>query len=694
MVKSAAAQRQMLRSALVTSSDSIVQAQARLEAERQGRSPEDAVLSAGSNTFDPMSEALRACNSAERTVTVARELLERPFTAEWFRAVPGGSAGEEERAVQAAQVAAAEAEQAAARLVERLGQVRGIRAKLRSHLAHSEARFRRATTALADAGVPDVDEAVHVASGALAVARDRLRSPLGSGYLAPDRGSAGGGDSGNLACDEEAVSEAAGFVEALELLASRKASPSPSVQRRVLPPGEDSEESPTESVNALALAMQWNDALRAQVAQLKLESNPAVAHAVEATEKAALVAEHLWSSSDRSDRGGSNVEARRAVKSLAGRLQELEKVVESAAEHRRSRQAGLGAAAGRLDRLTATLRSLQDSVESAAEPLLVSLTASALKTAHDAITTASAAAGGTEPMFADAVQAAAVAVSQAEATVSRARERAPQVSAERVSALQSLLGLAETLSEAGEQLASSFMKRGLPSSREAAAAILEAQAGLSKARAAAQMDGGAPVPGAAAISEIVAEAGELVRRAKRAADGPAAGPPTSPDEPEPSGAENAKDEGVVAAEAKARVGLEREVEVKAATANRPEKSSSSVGDVKGPPGTKATTDPRKARIGFSKKGGGGQDNYLPLWMRLQKKLWDTGRPERAERGESDVPEQLEVATRDSSTRYRGVACATFFGMVLHACSGRHRSYNVDGQAKEERFHKVATVSPW
>ncbi|CAM9987189.1 unnamed protein product, partial [Hapterophycus canaliculatus] len=619
MVKSAAAQRQMLRSALVTSSDSIVQAQAGLEAERQGRSPGDALPSGGSNELGPMSEALRACDVAERAVTTARDRLERPFTTELFGTVPGRSAGEEERAVQAAQVAAAEAEQAAARLVERLGQVRGIRAKLRSVLAHSEVRFRRATAALADAGALDADEAVRVAGGAVAVARDRLRSPLGSGYLAPDSGSACGGDGGSLACDEEAVSEAVGFVEALELLAARQvSSSSPSTRVRVLPLGEGSETPQNETLNALALALQWNDALRAQVAQLGLEREPDIAQAIEATARTALAAENMLSSSDRTNDGKASVEGRVAVKKLAGRLEELEKVVENAAENRRSRQAGLGASAGRLDRLKATLTSLQDSVESAGEPLLASLTASALNTAHDAVTAASAAAGDAETRsgglenadsrrksaFADAVQAAAVAVIQAEATVSRARERAPQVSAERVSALQSLLGLAETLSEAGEQLASSFVKRGLPSSREAAAAILEAQAGLSKARAAAKMDGETSASGAATISEIVAEAGELVRRAKRAADGPPAGRPTSLDEPRPSVARKASDEGATASEAGARaeVAAERELGGKAANVNHPENPSSSARGMEGQPVAKATTDARKARIGFSKKG--------------------------------------------------------------------------------------------
>ncbi|CAM9327899.1 unnamed protein product [Scytosiphon promiscuus] len=678
---SAAAQRQMLRSALVTSSDSIVQAQAGLEAERQGRSPGDAVLREGSNKLDPMSEALRACDLAERAVTVARERLERPLTAEWFRAVPGSRAGEEERAVQEAQVAAADAEQAAARLVERLGQVRGIRAKLRSLLGHSEARFRRATAALADVGLPDVDEAVHVAGGALAVARDRLRSPLGSGYLAPDGGVAGGGDNGSLAYDEEAVSEAAGFVEALELLASREVSTSPAVQRRVSPPGEGWGEPQEEPLNALALALQWNDALRAQVAQLKLESDPVVARAMEATARTALVAENLWSSREKTENGGSNVEARIAVKRLAERLEELEKLVENAAENRRLHQAGLGVAAGRLDRLTATLSSLQDSVESADEPLLVSLTASALKAAHDAIATASAAAGvaqkrsgGSKKIsskqnstFADAVQAAAVAVAQAEATVSRARERAPEVSAERVRALQSLLGLAETLSEAGEQLASSFVKRGLPSSREAAAAILEAQAGLSKARAAAKMDGGTPASGAAAISEIVAEARELVRRAKRATDGPADDPTvnrsTSSNEPGASGAGEATDDGAVAAvKSRAWSGAEREMKGKAAASKQPGKPSSSVGDVRGKSAAKGQSDTRKARIGFSKKGAGSQDNYLPLWMRLQKKLWDAGGPEKVEREENGLSEV--VAPGDKTIRYSGVHCGTSTGVLL------------------------------
>ncbi|CAN0339414.1 unnamed protein product, partial [Ectocarpus sp. 12 AP-2014] len=508
-VQSAASQRQMLRSALETSGDSIAEAQAGLEAELKGRSPQDSISTAQAGRVgrkeDPMSEALRACAAAEEAASVARECLERPLSAESFRAGTGDAAREAERAVDAAQTAAAEAEQAAARLVERLGQIRGIRAKLRSLLAQSEARFRRASAALDDAGVVDSKrEAVRVASAALARARDRLRSSLGSGYLAADGGRGGGGrddggrGTGSLARDEEAVSEATGFVEALELIASREAKTSPSPAERAS--SGSSAEMGNESMDALTLALQWGDVLRAQVAELQLGGDPAVAQALEETGKAAVAAERLWSSGER--REGSGAEGRAAVEGLAAQLGELERFAEEAAEKRRAREAERGAAARRLGRLTATFNSLQETVKSAGEPLLASLTDAALSAAHDGITAASAtvnAGGGLgdgkaassarESTLADAVQAAAVAVAQAEATVTRARERAPQVSAERVRALQTLVGLAETLSEAGEQLASSSAQRGLPSSREAAAAISQAQAGLRRARDAAQADG-------------------------------------------------------------------------------------------------------------------------------------------------------------------------------------------------------------
>lgn len=671
-VKSAESQRQMLRAALVTSSDSIAQAQAGLEAEQEGRSPGDGdrVLNERDGEGDPMSEALRACALAEQAAAAARDCLDRPLTAEQFRGEQGDATGEEERLVEAAQAAATEAEQAAARLVERLGQIRGIRAKLRSLLGHSEARFRRASAALADAGITDVDKAVHVAGEALAVARDRLRSSLGSGYLNPGGGGADGGDSGSLARDEEAVSEATGFVEALELFASRvAAAPAASPERSSSSSSDpysswperssDSASNPgsenNEALDALALALKWGDALRAQVSELQLGSDPAVAQAVEAAGKAARTAESLWSPSDR-----SAGEGRAAVEGLAAQLGELEKVAESAAGLRRAREAGLWAAAKRLDRLTATLGSLRDTVALAGEPLMVSLTSAALETASDAIAAASAATGGDGvdsadirnaagdqgSMFADAVQAAAVAVAQAEATVTRARERAPQVSAERVRALETLVKLAETLSEAGEQLALSSQERGLPSSREAAAAILEAQGGLSRARAAAQADGGAWISGAAAIAEAVAEAGELVRRAKRAADPPTVVRPTSPTGS--AGAGRASDEDVVAAEASARAWLEEEGGggskggEEAGTGGRN-------GKKKPPAAAEGAKAARKARIGFSKKGEGAQA-YLPLWMRLQKKMWQAGGPEG---DDGDVgggdSEQVESSSQDSST---------------------------------------------
>lgn len=662
----------MLRSALVTSDDSIAQAQAGLEAEQNGRSPGDSVLSGGGSHGDPMFDALRACALAEEAVAVARESLERPLAAEWFTSAPDNNiAGEEERIVEAAQVAAADAEQAAARLVERLGQIRGIRAKLRSLLAQSEARFRQASADLADAGVVDVEE-VHVASAALALARDRLRTSLGSGYLAPDGGGASGGDSGSLARDEEAVSEASGFVEALALFASRAVAPTQRAERHsATAPQAGSEKPENEALDALALALQWGDALRVRVSELQLESDPLVEQAVAATERAALTAESLWSpGGEGNGGGGSGAEGRAAVEGLAAQLGELESVTESAAEKRRAHEAGLGAAARRFDRLSATLGSLRETVQSAGEPLLNSLTAAALNTAQDAIAAASAAGGGgatagpadvgtagdiRESTFADAVQAAAVAVAQAEATVTHARERAPQVSAERVRTLETLVGLAETLSAAGDKLASSSVGRGLPSSREAAATILEAQAGLSKAREAAQVDGGAWVSGVAAIAEAVAEAAELVRRAKRAADIPTemrrAGPAG------PAGTGRATEEDVVAAEASARAWLAAEREAKAKgkaeTANRRKKRRSPTEDDnadrnKRSSSPKASADTRKARIGFSKKGGGDQ-TYLPLWMRLQKKVWEAGGSGRDKVGGKNVSEQ-QGGSRESSTR--------------------------------------------
>ncbi len=626
---------------------------------------------AGLGERDPMSEALRACASAERAVAVARELLERPLTAESVGPAAASVEEEEERAVEAAQAAATEAEQAAAHLVERLGQIRGIRARLRSLLSRSEARFRRASAALANAGVTDVDDAVRVAGTALAVAQDRLRSSLGSGYLCPD---GGGGNGASLARDEEAVSEAAAFVEALESFASRVAPTSAAAaapERDGTTPGlaeagpESKESGAAAAADALALALQWGDALRARVSELRLGDDPAVARALEAVGEAALAAESLWSPGER---GGGD--GREAVESLAALLGELEAAAEGAAERRRASEAGRGAAAtGRLDRLAATLRSLRETVESAEEPLLVSLTSAALTAASDAVAAAAAAAaageasaaaggagGGTEgdrrgtTTFADAVQAAAVAVAQAEATVARARERAPQVSAERVRLLETLVGLAETLSEAGEQLSSSSEERGLPSSREAAAAILEAQTALVRARAAAQADGGAWVSGAAAIAESVAEAGELVRRAKRAADPPAAVRPASRDGT--AGTGGGTEEEVVAAEANARAWLAAEEDGGEAegNANRRKVSPPAAGDVNSRSSPAAATDARKARIGFSNKGEGAQ-TYLPLWMRLQKKLWETagGRPGKDEADAKDDYSKVE-GSEDFSAR--------------------------------------------
>ncbi|CAN0484195.1 unnamed protein product, partial [Ectocarpus sp. 12 AP-2014] len=94
----------------------------------------------------------------------------------------------------------------------------------------------------------------------------------------------GGRGTGSLARDEEAVSEATGFVEALELIASREAKTSPSPAERAS--SGSSAEMGNESMDALTLALQWGDVLRAQVAELQLGGDPAVAQALEETGKA------------------------------------------------------------------------------------------------------------------------------------------------------------------------------------------------------------------------------------------------------------------------------------------------------------------------------------------------------------------------------------------------------------------------
>lgn len=696
-VKTATSQRQMLRAALVASADSLAQAQAGLDADEELRSCE-----AEANKGDAMSEALRACAVGERAATVALERLDTPLNSEWFRLVSDDAGGggrafgaeEDERVVDAAQRAATEAEVAVAHLIERLGQIRGIRAKLRSMLTNSEARFRRACAAIADAGSAhnntEVDEAMHVAGTALASARIRLRSSLGTGYFVP--GGNGVGYGGGLARDEEAVSEARGFVTALEMMAasageavSRETVKTPQADRQAIGEGSPSSTAPGTAASdvdmnylqsaagdALALAMQWGDALRAQVSERQLGGDPSVMQVMKAAESAMREAHKLWSLGTRTRDCGSDEAGRNAVEGLAAELGMLEKVIEDVAEKRRERGAGLGAAARRLDRLLATLTYLEETVKLAGEPL-VSLTAEAMRAASDATRAAAAGAAAfgislreegaaaaagdgirrrllsrspSDEAFVDSVQAAAVAVAQAEATVTRARERASQVSAERVRALETLVGFAEMLSEAGERLASSSAERGLSSSREAAAAISEAQAALGRARAAAQVDARAWVSGAAAIAEAVTKAGELVRSAKRSADGPAVVRPTTTGTKGPAG--GATNEAVAEAEANARAWLEQKEEAEAkdaseAAVQRRKEAHSADGRGAGRSTPMATTNVRKTRIGFSKNGEAAQ-TYLPLWMRLQKKAWDAGRMESDGAGGVDDVRENAVAS--------------------------------------------------
>lgn len=693
-MKTAAAKRHMLKSVLVASADTLAQAQAALDADEEVRPQENSLegvqATAELVSGDLMFEALRACAVAERAAAVAHSLLEKPLTSAWLRSAASDSpeangdlvtfAEAEERVVEEAQRTAALAEEAAARLTERLGQVRAIRAKLRTMLAAAEARFRRGSAVLDDTGALfdtlGVEEAVQVASTALAHARERLRSPLCSVYL---MSSGGGNHGGGLARDEEAVSEATGYVTALESFASSAAETGlrapyvpvnyRSTERARSSCGELADEevsmaSPSELVvdspsrttrQALTLALEWADALQAQVAEQRLGGDSAVAKAIEAADCATSVAKNLWKADNS---GGSDASSgtrgRAALEALATELGRLETVVETAAEQRRTRQAGLGAAAKRLDRLRTSLELLSETTQAAGEPM-VSLTAEAMRRAADAMSaaTALAATAGVEGqppvasqggdvsrrpsplpaspgavVFVDAVQAAAVTVAQAEATVTWARERASHVSAERVRALETLVGLAEALRAAGDCLASSSVERGLASSREAAASISEAQAALGRARAAAQVDAGAWLSRAAAIAEAVTTAGELVRRAERAADGPAVVRPTTTKDGYKStcgGTATA----VVDAEAKARVWLagargnlgdngqpasspsiEETARATASTEVKPAEATRSKGA-------------RRARIGFS-DGGEGAPTYMPLWMRLQKKAWELG----------------------------------------------------------------------
>lgn len=229
-----------------------------------------------------------------------------------------------------------------------------------------------------------------------------------------------------------------------------------------------------------------------------------------------------------------------------------------------------------------------------------------------------------------------MAVAQAEATVTRARERTFQVSAERVRVLETLVGLAEALSAAGDRLASSSANRSLMSSREAAMAISDAQAALGQARAAAQGDAGAWLSGAAAIAEAVATAGDLVRRAERAADGPAvvrsttntAGSEDAPGRGGGGGSDDASTTAVAEAEARATAWLDADKRDHGVKSVAQLSSADGVRDLESSPRhaqPAKRAGERRAKIGFS-DGREGAPTYMPLWMRLQKKAWELGAP--------------------------------------------------------------------
>lgn len=653
-MKTAKQHRQMLRSALVSSTDSLARAQAGLEADEEVRAAGGlaAFAGVGPHGGNAISGVLERCTAAENATVEARELLDRPLTPAWFRSEVQRESGsstagsdEEKQAVEAAQRATTEAEGAAAHLMERLAQIRGIRAKLRSLLADVETRFRRATAVLADAGVSsgneDIDGAGKMASVALNDARDRLRSPLVSGYFVTD---------GGLVKDEDAVSEAQGYVKALEVFVKtavdanankREVRGGPWLKHVAGAPavwtmpistdGAGNAQIAASGGDELALAVKWGEALRTHVSDLGLGDDPTVSQSIEAVGNAMLTAEKLWSSRNSGEEAGGDSAQRAAVEELAG-LRKLGEVAEDTAERRRVREAGLGAAARRLDRLFAILKSVEETVKSAGEPSL-SLTSDAMRAAWDAINAAAAASpvASTFPSgmvvsvrdterraaphssesaaFIDAVQEAAVAVAQVEVTANRARERASQVSAERVRILKNLIRFAETLSQVGDRAAATSHERGLSYSREAAAAISEAQAALSRARTAAQADVGSWVSGAAAIAEAVSKAGDLVRVAERTADGPAVVRPMTPGR-NASIAGFATDEAVDEAEAK-----ETGEKIRGQVEQDKIPSSARSG--------KATTGSaqRPRRIGFSSKGEGAP-TYSPLWMRLQEKVWE------------------------------------------------------------------------
>lgn len=182
----------------------------------------------------------------------------------------------------------------------------------------------------------------------------------------------------------------------------------------------------------------------------------------------------------------------------------------------RAREAEFGAAARRLDRLISALAFILETVKSAGEPL-VSLTTEAMRAASNATKVAVAASKSSEnvfrqeravvndadenlyrqlstgspkeAVFVDVVRLATMAMAQAELTLTRAREQVSNISVEKVRALETLAVLAETPSKVVECLASFPASRSLSSSREAAAAISEAQTSLVKPRGAAQADG-------------------------------------------------------------------------------------------------------------------------------------------------------------------------------------------------------------
>ncbi|CAM9381502.1 unnamed protein product, partial [Choristocarpus tenellus] len=687
-VRKADARRATLRTALTTSLDSLAEAQATLEAEEATFYISAGVdVASGTNRLrvaagTTMADALSACTRAAEAAVIAQGLLGKPLTVEWLEVsvasvgdpqVGQSPADEEERRVEEAQTRVAEAEEAVARLSERLAQVRGIRAKLRALLATSEAQFRRTSAVLADAGAlhpptahagefrafgggpESVVKAVQVAGEALARARMRLQGPLGLGHLDVDARSKG--EYGGLARDEESVSEAQGYVAALESFVD-------SVEHSILSPAGSTVHNTTLDLDeqtardALDLAEQWGEALQAQVVELGLVGDHAVIKATESSAVAHRAAKASFSALSGSGEQCFWVEVRTAVEAFATELGRLEKAVEGATEQRRTREAGLGTAARRLERLKDSLGALRETVGTSDEALAI-LTAGAMDAAATATEAAVATliSGGSNgddgglrglaskaatglAALTDAVQTAAVSVAQAEATVTRAREQASQASAERVRALETLVGLAEGLGSAGDRLAASSSERGVEWSREATATMLEAQRSLSKARELAQGGVEAWVTGGSDIAAAVAVAGELVRRAGRTIDAPVQAP-TDDRQQRVAGA-------VANAEAKAREWLEAEAEARAsalADANQEEgKGGGGDGKSNQKAGTEST---QKPRIGFSRgEGRVGAGKYLPLWMRMQMKTLGGGE----EGGESSSNVVSDVTISPGSSK--------------------------------------------